>query len=216
MIFSVWYFLLEQSDPGPVSSWPPTRIHGLQRKTLSFHISEFTAFLVRLGEKYLPWMVDLSLVRQPRTQRWPATLAFLFLAGLVGEFQHLHLSLIIPGLKIQFHQSSGVGIITFYKQYISTKAHLSWITKAPRSPAGHWLSSHGREKDTPGTFPVVLNLHNSCFQYAGDLGKQSKIIPWESRSHSYEKTRRRGEIVFNRVISSDPWWVLFYFILKMK
>lgn len=144
------------------------------------------------------------------------TVVVLFLVGLVGGFQNLSLSLTTPGQKIQFQHSSRGRIITTYKQCISTKGHLSRITKTPRSPAGHCLSSQGREKDTSGTFSVASNLPNRCFQYTGDLGKQSKIIPWESRSHSYEKTCRRGEVVFNRVISFDPWWALFYFILKMK
>jgi hypothetical protein len=106
--------------------------------------------------------------------------------------------------------------MTLYKQCIQLKLISPEHSRAPRSPAGHWLSSQGREKDTSGTFPVASNLPNSCFQYTGDLGKRSKIIPWESKSHSHEKSRRRREVVFNRVISFDPWWVLFYFILKMK
>lgn len=118
--------------------------------------------------------------------------------------------------KFSFNNLVGVGIMTLYKQCIQLKHISPEHSRAPGSPAGYWLGSHRRGKDTSGTFPVPSNLPNSCFQYTGDLGKQSKIIPWESKSHGYEKSRRRREVVFNRVISFDPWWVLFYFILKMK
>lgn len=91
------------------------------------------------------------------------------------------------GWKFNFSNPEGVGITAFCKLCISTKVH-----PERQRLQGHLLgtgSAHvgGRERDTFGNFPVV-NLPNSCFQYAGDLGKQSKIIPRESRSHGYEKT----------------------------